>query len=155
MPRNVRSHFGQPFRFTGFCKGAREQQGTGIVVDTVAVRPVGHRMNRVLEQPRLVTQRQEMPILISGITVALQARRDRAKLPVEFGPDCAQFRKRRSSASPFVPTSLIGSRHTLAAHGMTADVVGQQTGNLAAGCLGIAKRNQNAPPSASSSLACQ
>ena len=29
---------------------------------------------------------------------------------------------------------------------MTADVVGQQTGNLAAGCLGIAKRNQNAPP---------
>ena len=56
-----RVDFGQPFRFTGFRKRAREQQGTGIVVDTVAVRAVCHRMNRVLEQSRIVTQRQEMP----------------------------------------------------------------------------------------------
>ena len=52
--------FGQQLRFTGICKRAREQQGASIVVDTVAMSAVRHRMDRVLEHSRIVAEREEM-----------------------------------------------------------------------------------------------
>ena len=39
---------------------AGQQQGARIVVDTIAMRPVGHRMDGMLEQSGVIAHRQEM-----------------------------------------------------------------------------------------------
>ena len=54
------SRLGQ-LRFAGVRKRAREQQGASVVVDTVAMGAIRHRMDGVLEHAGTVAEREEMP----------------------------------------------------------------------------------------------
>ena len=67
-----RADFGQQLRFAGIGKRAREQQGASVVVDTIAVSAVRHRMDGVLKHAGIVAEREEMadPHLRNGSTLA-------------------------------------------------------------------------------------
>ena len=69
----------QDFRqalFAGIVEGAGQQQRAGVVVDAIAVRAIGHRMDGVLEQAGIVAHRQEM----TDLHVAARGLRARALL---------------------------------------------------------------------------
>jgi len=59
--REARSDFFGQFHFVRIQERGREQQGASIVVDTVTMGAVLHRMDRVLEHPRTVAEREKMP----------------------------------------------------------------------------------------------
>ena len=46
--------------FAGVIEGAGQQQRTGVVIDAIAVRAIGHRVHGVLEQAGIIAHRQEM-----------------------------------------------------------------------------------------------
>src|SRR5579859_7158198 len=57
--KSGRQYLGQTF-FAGIVESAGKQQGSRIVIDAIAVRPIRYRMHRVLEQTRIVAHGQEM-----------------------------------------------------------------------------------------------
>ncbi len=68
---------GHRFRQSGFARGrqrARQQEGTGVVVDAVAMSAVGDRVDSVLEQTGAIAHRQKMTGLQfgQGVTAAPQ-----------------------------------------------------------------------------------
>ena len=115
-------------------------------------------MDRVLEHARAVAEREEMadPHLRNGGCLARERRSDQAEATISGRALLARrLEDREIALGRLRPRHRSARRIGALAHGMTADVVRQQAGDLGADRLGIAKRNQNAAPVASSSLACQ
>ena len=129
-------------------KRAREQQRARVVVDAIAMRTVGYRMNSMLQQSCAVAHGEQM--------IGFQRRNDMTCRPdtipdgrrvvARLGRFACGFECREIALGGLLPCHRPARRIGPPAHAIPTDIVYQQCGDLRAYGLRIPKRNQNATP---------
>ena len=127
----------------------REEQGAGVVVDAVAVRAVRHRIDGVLQHARAVAEREEMPDPNFRKRAFLARKATIESTRGDIAAPALSLRgleNREIALGRLRPGHRSARRVGALAHGIAADIVRQQAGDLAADGFGIPERNQNAAP---------
>src|ERR1700738_263555 len=105
-------------------------------------------MNGVLDHARTIAEREEMPDPQLRYDVSLAPRDDRNNRKRYSRSDifACSLEDRKIALGCLYPSHRSARRVSAFAHGVTADVVCQQAGDLRAHGFGIPKRNENATP---------
>src|SRR5439155_9794821 len=127
---------------------ARKQQGARVIVDAIAMGAVCYAMDGVLEQARIIAEREKMPDpqLRNNRRLAPSYDRSYRKRKSRSSALARSLQDRKIALDGFRPRHRSAGRVRAFAHGMTADVVRQQASDLRAHSFGIPKGNQNAAP---------
>src|SRR5205807_5650499 len=109
-------------------KRAREEQGTSIIVDAVAMGAILYAMGGVLEHARAIAEREEMPDpqLRNGRRLAPSHDRIIRKRKSRSSALTRSLQDGKIALGGFRPRHRSAGRVRAFAHGMTADVVRQQ-----------------------------
>ncbi len=126
-------------RFAGVVQRAGQQQRARIVVDAIAVRAVGHRVNGMLQKPRVVAHREKMRCAHIGKFILIRAGGGlRRSIGDARGVEGCQI-----AHGALLPGHLAAGGIGALAHGMPANVVGEQSDDLLADGFRIAERHEH------------
>ena len=125
---------------------ARQQQRPRVVIDAIAMVPVRHAMDRMLEQPGIVAHGQKMADAHLRRSAAAARRRALAGPQNHARParPPSGFERGQVALGVSLPCHAPAARIGALAHRLQPPVAGQQRRDLGAGRGGIAKWNQYA-----------
>src|SRR5438270_10756115 len=103
-------------------------------------------MDGVLDHARIIAEREKMrgPQLLQDVSLVPRGHRINRKRYARSDIFACSLEDRKIALGRLYPSHRSARRVSAFAHGVTADVVCQQAGDLGAQSFGIAKRNENA-----------